>query len=78
MDWKRGDTTKAAIGRGSATAEHDGFTKGVRNILFPETVGLRTLTGVSVATNRIHWTLFRRYSHRKGLSRKSAAQYARC
>lgn len=78
MDWQRGDTTKAAIGRRPATAEHDGLAKGVRSIPFPETVGLRTLTGVSIATNRIHWALFRRYSHRKGPSCKSAAQSARC
>lgn len=73
MDWQRGNTTKAAIGRGPATAEHDGLTKGVRNILFPETVGLRILIGVSIATNRIRWALFWGYSHRKGLSCKSAA-----
>lgn len=77
MDWQRGNKPKAAIGRGPATAEHYGLTKGVRNILLPETVGLRTLTGVSIATNRIHWALFRGYSHRKGLSCKSAAQSAR-
>lgn len=42
-----------------------------RNVLFPETVGLRILLGVSVATNRVHWALLWWHSHRKGLSRNA-------